>query len=312
MAKTNPINDLPPVPKTTGPRLSRRSALALGALGAAAGLAGYAFGVEPRWVSVEHHELPIPRLPNHLVGKTAVQISDTHVGHRVDSEFLRRQFEYVSSLNPDFVFFTGDYIDRASQWHVDEGIKLLDFFPRGHFGTACILGNHDYAGSGHRDQTLENVGATERLVEAFRDADGLELLIDETVEMNGLHVGGLPDLWYGGFRRSLTKRTVAKVAAHPSIVLSHNPDSVDIPIWGGFDGWVLCGHTHGGQCTFPVVGAPILPVKNRDYVSGAYQVGDQFQMFINRGIGHTTRVRFLARPEITVFTLRQPDPPLIV
>jgi len=128
----------------TGSRLSRRSVMALGALGAAAGLAGYAFGVEPRWVSVEHREMAVPGLPDHLVGKTLVHLSDTHVGNRVDAEYLIRQFDYITSLKPDFVCFTGDYVDQASSWHVQEGIRLLDHFPRGHFGTACILGNHDY------------------------------------------------------------------------------------------------------------------------------------------------------------------------
>ena len=283
-----------------GSRLSRRSVMALGALGTVAGLAGYAFGVEPRWVSVEHHEMAIPNLPKHLVGKTLVQLSDTHIGNRVDPEYLLRQFDYVSSLQPDFVCFTGDFIDQVDSWHVQEGIRLMERFPRGHSGTVCVLGNHDYVSPSHgRDDS----GETNRLIDAFADADGLELLINDSVEMNGLHFAGLPDLWYGGLRRSLSKRVIQKLEGKPSVVLSHNPDTADLPIWGDFDSWVLCGHTHGGQCTFPIIGAPLLPVANREYVSGAFDIDNQFKMFINRGIGHSTRVRFMARPEITVFTL---------
>ena len=283
-----------------GSRLSRRSVMALGALGTVAGLAGYAFGVEPRWVSVEHHEMAIPNLPKHLVGKTLVQLSDTHIGSRVDPEYLLRQFDYVSSLQPDFVCFTGDFIDQVDSWHVQEGIRLMERFPRGHSGTVCVLGNHDYVSPSHgRDDS----GETNRLIDAFADADGLELLINDSVEMNGLHFAGLPDLWYGGLRRSLSKRVIQKLEGKPSVVLSHNPDTADLPIWGDFDSWVLCGHTHGGQCTFPIIGAPLLPVANREYVSGAFDIDNQFKMFINRGIGHSTRVRFMARPEITVFTL---------
>ena len=188
-----------PLPKTTadfavpsqqsGSRMSRRSVMALGVLGTAVGLAGYAVGVEPRWVSVEHHEMTVPGLPEHLVGKTLVHLSDTHVGKRVDAGYLKRQFDYVTSLQPDFVCFTGDFIDRASVWHVDEGIKLLDHVPRGHFGTACVLGNHDHLGDHGK------TGETKRLIDAFGDADGLELLVTDTIEMNGLHVAGLPDLW---------------------------------------------------------------------------------------------------------------------
>ena len=223
-----------------GSRLSRRSVMALGALGTVAGLAGYAFGVEPRWVSVEHHEMAIPNLPKHLVGKTLVQLSDTHIGNRVDPEYLLRQFDYVSSLQPDFVCFTGDFIDQVDSWHVQEGIRLMERFPRGHSGTVCVLGNHDYVSPSHgRDDS----GETNRLIDAFADADGLELLINDSVEMNGLHFAGLPDLWYGGLRRSLSKRVIQKLEGKPSVVLSHNPDTADLPIWGDFDSWVLCGHT---------------------------------------------------------------------
>ena len=152
-----------------GSRLSRRSVMALGALGTVAGLAGYAFGVEPRWVSVEHHEMAIPNLPKHLVGKTLVQLSDTHIGNRVDPEYLLRQFDYVSSLQPDFVCFTGDFIDQVDSWHVQEGIRLMERFPRGHSGTVCVLGNHDYVSPSHgRDDS----GETNRLIDAFADADG--------------------------------------------------------------------------------------------------------------------------------------------
>jgi len=107
------------------------------------------------------------------------------------------------------------------------------------------------------------------------------------------------------FSRTAASSAIASVASQPSIVLSHNPDTVDLPIWDGYDGWILCGHTHGGQCRFPFIGAPICPVKNKRYLSGFYDIEGGHKLYINRGIGHTRRVRFMARPEITVFTLKK-------
>jgi predicted MPP superfamily phosphohydrolase len=288
--------------KTSPRRISRRSAITLGVLGTATALAGYAYGVEPRWVSVVHHDMAIPKLPPHLVGKTAVQLSDTHIGNRVDKEYLLRQFKYVQSLQPDFVFFTGDFVDKATLWHVDQAKKLLDHFPRGSSGTAFVLGNHDF--DTHTPSSRSNNSSTAQLIDHFHEAEGIELLDDDVVDFDGLKVAGLPDLWYGGFNRMVSKRTIEKVSGAPSIVLSHNPDSADLPIWGDFDSWLLCGHTHGGQCNFPLIGAPILPVNNKAYVSGEFQF-DQWKMYINRGLGHSTRVRFMARPEITIFTLQK-------
>ena len=281
-------------------KISRRKFLVRSSVLTLSGLGVYAFGLEPRWISIERHELPIKDLPVSLEGKTAVQLSDLHIGSRVNDSYLLAQFEYVRSLNPEFVFFTGDFLDNGSEWHLEKGIRLLDHFPRGTIGNACVLGNHDYGGS-ERD-AIVFAANTEKLADRFNDA-GLNLLRDEAIDLGGLKVAGLKDFWFGGFDDSTAASAVKEVASHPSIVLSHNPDTADRPIWEGFESWILCGHTHGGQCSFPLVGAPICPVRNKRYLAGFYDIEGGHKLYINRGIGHTMRVRFMARPEITIFTL---------
>ena len=253
-------------------------------------------------MSVEHHVLPVLGLEDDLVGKTVVQLSDTHVGNRVGESYLRQQFEYVDSLKPDFVFFTGDFLDDATEWHVDQGEKLLRHFPRGSIGTACVLGNHDHGE--HESSAGQSRKSTERITSLFAD-QGLNLLRDQVVDFPGLRVVGLRDYWYGGFNHASAAEVISEVVDRPGIVLSHNPDTVDLPIWNGYQNWVLCGHTHGGQCRFPLVGAPQVPVDNKRYISGRYDIDGGHKMFINRGLGHTARVRFMARPEITVFKMTQ-------
>jgi predicted MPP superfamily phosphohydrolase len=86
-------------------------------------------------------------------------------------------------------------------------------------------------------------------------------------------------------------------------VLSHNPDTVDEPGWGRYAGWILAGHTHGGQCKPPFLPPPLLPVRNRRYTAGEFTLSGGRRMYISRGIGHLQRVRFNVRPEVTVFHL---------
>ena len=88
-----------------------------------------------------------------------------------------------------------------------------------------------------------------------------------------------------------------------AIVLSHNPDTADLPVWGDFSGWILAGHTHGGQCKAPFLPPPLLPVKNRRYTSGKFELAGGRGMYISRGLGHLLKVRFNVRPEVTVFRL---------
>ena len=282
------------------PPISRRKFFRRTAVAATAVAGVYAIGVEPRWVSVERSSLPIPNLPQSLFGKIAVQISDLHIGSRVGDDYLRSQFDYIKSINPDFVFFTGDFLDSPSEWHLKKGKQFLKEFPRGKIGTACVLGNHDFGCE--PAEVKKYAPNNRRLIDLFERAD-LNLLLDQSIDLGGLHVAGLKDFWFGGFDNQSAALAIESVAAKPSIVLSHNPDTVDLPIWDGYHSWVLCGHTHGGQCTFPLVGAPVLPVENRRYVSGSYEIEGGHKMYISRGVGHTHRVRFMARPEITVFQL---------
>jgi predicted MPP superfamily phosphohydrolase len=94
--------------------------------------------------------------------------------------------------------------------------------------------------------------------------------------------------------------------------LCHNPDAADLPVWGNHRGWILCGHTHGGQCKPPFLPPPLLPVKNRKYTAGVIDLSWHRHMYINRGLGHLLRVRFNVRPEVTVFRLaRAKDQPEI-
>jgi predicted MPP superfamily phosphohydrolase len=89
----------------------------------------------------------------------------------------------------------------------------------------------------------------------------------------------------------------------PTVVLAHNPDVQDLPIWDGVRGWVLAGHTHGGQVKPPFLPPPVLPVRNKRYTSGVFAVGPGRTLYINRGLGFLIQVRFGVRPELTLFTL---------
>ena len=78
-----------------------------------------------------------------------------------------------------------------------------------------------------------------------------------------------------------------------------------MPGWLGYEGWILSGHTHGGQCKPPFLPPPLMPVRNRRYTSGESRSPGGRRLYISRGVGHTLRVRFNVRPEVTVFTLQR-------
>jgi uncharacterized protein len=237
--------------------------------------------------------MPVRNLPSKLDGFTLVQLSDIHVGRRVDDEYVLESFRKVAALKPDLVVYTGDFIDYNPEIFEQAG-KVYSHAPQGRIATLGILGNHDY---GPRWASLEIAKTTEQML----GRAGIRILRNETLDIEGLQIMGLDDLWAGQFNLNTAAKDLDK--SRPVIALSHNPDTVDLPEWANFEGWILSGHTHGGQCKPPFLPPPLLPVKNRRYTAGEFDLGRNRQMYINRGLGHLLGVRFNVRPEITVFEL---------
>jgi predicted MPP superfamily phosphohydrolase len=274
-------------------RLTRRRFL-WSLLGGAVGVAGYTALIEPFWTETVHREMPFPRLPVALRGLRLVQLSDLHISHRVSETFLLRSFARVEALRPDIVVYTGDFLTLGPETR-DRLARTFPRLPKGRRATFGILGNHDYG------EGWSNSAWADEVVR-LATASGIRILRNEAVRIDGLQLVGLDDLWAG---RADPARGLARAdLSQPTVVLSHNPDSVDVGDWRGYQGWVLAGHTHGGQCKPPFLPAPLLPVRNRRYTAGVIPLADGRTLYINRGLGYLHQVRFNVRPEITVFTLQ--------
>ena len=216
-----------------------------------------------------------------------------HVGPRVADSYILETFRRVDALAPDIVVYTGDFTsyEPGIFAHAE---RVYASLPRGRQATLGILGNHDYGpGWSHPEIAA-------RLADQFRAA-GVHVLRNEATEVAGLQIAGLDDLW--AHRFDPVRGLAALDPSRPAIVLSHNPDTVDRPGWEQFRGWILSGHTHGGQCKPPFLPPPLLPVQNRRYTAGEFALSGERRLYISRGIGHLLQVRFNVRPEVTIFDL---------
>ncbi|MEO1022301.1 MAG: metallophosphoesterase [Bacteroidota bacterium] len=259
------------------------------------GLTGvYSYAIEPFWVEFTHVDLPVSNLPDALEGKKMIQISDVHVGNRFDYSYIIESFIKVKALNPHFVVYTGDYISYENNTQFDQLAEVFEHAPLGSLGTVGVLGNHDY-GVNWREEHV-----AERTVQRLKD-HGITILRNEPLTLAGLTFIGLDDYWAINFDPVAAFKEYDPGRAN--IVLSHNPDTCDLDIWSGYKGWILSGHTHGGQCKPPFLSPPILPVRNKRYTAGIIELPGDRQVYINRALGHLWQVRFNVRPEITVFNL---------
>lgn len=291
--ESRPADELSPAPSP----LTRRTFIGQAAAPLAAAAAGagfYVVRVEPHWLEVVERTLPVRHLPLALHGRTLLHVSDIHVGPRVDSDYLTEAFRLVARYDPDIVVVTGDFVSRETE-DFDEVQRVIDVMPRGRLGTAAVLGNHDYGWHWNNEPVAARIVAT---VEPL----GVRVLRNEVVEIGGLQIAGLDDYWGPRFNPVATLQSIDPTRA--SLVLSHNPDSLDEPGWETYSGWILSGHTHGGQCQPPFLPPPLLPVKNRRYTAGEFELSGGRRVYISRALGHWYKVRFNVRPELTVFTLQ--------
>ncbi len=271
-----------------------RRLLQLSAVGALPFL--YSWQIEPFWVEFVERKLPIKNLPEHLNGKILMQVSDLHVGNRFDWNFLIESFDKARHFNPDFVVYTGDFVNHGNAEDHDNLEKVMTEAVYGRFGTFGIMGNHDY---GVNFKDLDS----SKMINHILKNKGVMMLNNEQVKCQGLNIIGFDDLWSPNFDPMKVMKDYD--AEKANLVLCHNPDVCDIDVWNGYQGWILSGHTHGGQCRIPGMMTPVLPVQNKKYVSGEIDLKDGRMLYINRAIGHSYQVRFMVRPEITVFTLTQ-------
>jgi len=266
---------------------------------AGAGLLGglYTWQIEPFWLEFVKVKMPIKNLPDTLVGKTLMQISDMHVGKRFNHQYLIDALIQAKDFHPDFVVYTGDYVSthqgKVQHRELDE---VLQHLVKGKLGTIGILGNHDY-GIKWSEADVADTIATKL------GNQGVQMLRNETEEVNGLHFIGFDDYWGLNFNPQKAMQNFDPTKAN--IVLCHNPDVCDEDVWGPYNSWILSGHTHGGQVKPPFLPPPILPVKNRKYSAGQIALSNDRTLYINRALGHLWQVRFNVRPEITLFELQK-------
>lgn len=282
-------------PKRLG-LIAERGSLVL----AAVGLACFAYGylVEPFWPQVTRVRVESPKLKGAQRPVRVVHISDLHCDPEPRLE--ERLPDLIAAERPDLIVFTGDSLNSP------EGLPVLrKLLPRlaAIAPTYAVRGNWDTA-YWRREELFGGTGVVELKKEAVRlDVAGT------TIWVTGAPFASLaepPDGEPSGFRNML--KDVPPEAF--TLFLYHTPDLILEAAETNRVDLYCAGHTHGGQVALPLYGALITLSKfGKKYESGLHREG-QTWLYVTRGIGMeggpAPRVRFFARPEVTVIELAAP------
>ncbi|MEK0447974.1 MAG: hypothetical protein RL088_242 [Verrucomicrobiota bacterium] len=276
------------------PRITRRRFLS-STFAAGAGSAIWMRFFEPWWVRESHISVPLG-----LGELKLLHLSDLHA-EPMPLGFLREQIDRALAWNPDFICVTGDFITtKYERW--DEYAAMLAKLSAA-APTFASLGNHD----GGRWARFHGYSDTS-LVRSMLERANIALLhnAQERLEIRGraLRLVGLGDDWANEVEpvRAFGRGpSTVRDGPEPVIVLSHNPDTKEELAPFAWD-LMLCGHTHGGQLSLPVLGEPFLPVRDKRFVRGLYRWESRW-IHITAGLGSLHKARFNCRPEISYLTL---------
>jgi predicted MPP superfamily phosphohydrolase len=235
-------------------------------------------------IRITRISLQLPHLPGHWKGKTAVWVSDTHLGPVRNVGFAQHIATQVKNLYPDIVFIGGDLYDGEA---VDLD-RVIEPFSRisAPFGTYFITGNHE--------EFYDNT----KFLQAVRRA-GIRVLYNKKVELDGLQIIGVD---YRDTRREEEFRTILQkvgIDRHkPSILLKHAPRHLRVAKEHGIS-LQLSGHTHRGQVfLFRYITSRVY----QGYDYGLKWFGDLL-VYTSSGAGTWgPPMRFDTKPEVVVIT----------
>lgn len=244
----------------------------------------WGYFVEPYRIEVTKFEIATDKLSK--ASFRIVQISDTHCDKKKRNE--DRVVELVNALGADIVVFTGDSINTAEALGA---FKEMMGKLEAKIGKYAVRGNFD----AWYWADMDVFGGT-----GFAVLDEKSVVVEknnEAIEIAGLGIRG----------SGMLERATRNLSAERfGVLLHHYPDLIEEQAVSKVDLY-LAGHTHGGQVALPFYGALITLSKHgKRYEAGRYVVGDTI-LYVNRGIGmeggHAPRVRFWAKPEITLIDI---------
>jgi predicted MPP superfamily phosphohydrolase len=212
-------------------RLQARHEIAAVLFAAAILVAVYGI-LNARVIRVRRIPITLEKLPDSWHGRSALVISDLHLGNINGIRFARRIAGLATRLAPDVIFFPGDLYDgtKADPSRIAEPLFELD--PP--FGVFFVSGNHEeFGGSTHYSEALHHAG--------------FHVLDNERVVIDGLQIVGVHYTSSNYPLRLRSFLTNLRLSDGPaSILLQHVPDRLPIVEQAGVS-LQLSGHTHGGQ-----------------------------------------------------------------
>ena len=231
----------------------------------------------------------LPHLPAAWINRTAVWISDVHLGQIHTAPFANAIAKKIKQLKPDLVFIGGDLFDGVATDYAN----VADAFSKleAPLGTFFINGNHEELGQNPNNNKYATA----------LEHSGMTILNNEKRDIDGLQLIGID---YKNTTKADEYAAVLKQLAidpsKPSIVLKHIPSHLEVTRDAGVS-LQISGHTHRGQM-YPFRHITHAMFKGFDY---GLNYLDSLAVYTSSGVGTWgPPFKIGSKPEIVQFTFK--------
>lgn len=258
----------------------------------------YGFFIEPFYVEVRRETFVTNKwTPDQTI--SMLHLGDLHLERTTRRE--KQILALIHDLSPDVILFSGDVLNLSFLQDPIAQAQALEFFSQ----LSAPLGVFGVSGSPAVDHPDFMARLSAETPLQWLDNSVANLRGKAKFSIWGLTCSHNPDLDSEILEKIQTEQNFEKTRIN--LLLYHSPDLAPHSCRLGFD-LQLSGHTHGGQVRLPFIGALYAgSLYGKLFEAGRYLVNGM-TLFVTRGLGlegaAAPRVRFLCRPEITLWQIQ--------
>lgn len=258
--------------------------------------AGYAF-MEARRLTFTFVRRVVPQLsrPHRLL-----LLSDLHLTAASRAAFsrLERAAIWGRAHGAEAALLAGDILESDRDATAVLSLVRDALWP---LRVLAVLGNHEHGGPPRIGPMVRQSANDVALIQRALVEAGFEAAEDSAVELGELTVIGTR--WTGWeLGPSPGARQLLERGAGPVLLLAHSPDQI-VGAPAGRVSLAVCGHTHGGQIRFPVIGAVVTQTRTRLPEAAGAMVLAGIMTYVSRGLGHGVPLRLGSPPEAVLIEL---------
>lgn len=246
--------------------------------------------VEPDELIVQYKTLQDTKIPESMNDVSIAYFTDLQYGKFENKKRTNKFFDKIEHLDPDIIIFGGDLFDESCQMNQEDIDYITSKLSKinAPLGKFCVLGEKDEANND--------------IVRSILNQSQFEILENKTILLTNQKSDGIT---LSALSNTPDPSKITAADTQYNLLVTHMPDTLtNEKLSTKSISLALCGHSHGAQITFPVLGG-YKTIDGAKSLNRSRAKKISFPYIISSGVGCThVNLRFMSTPEIYYFMLQ--------